>query len=126
MTTSPKPLKIREGRYYARADGSVHGPMIRNIGMYKDTHPWKIPGVAFSYRGDGIWSATGRADEVDLIREVHAPQDKTKSKAKTAAKWTVTVQCASRQDARDLATHIRALHDEDQTLKVGAVRVVKV
>lgn len=67
MTTSRK-LVIREGRYYARADGSVHGPM--RTGYNMPGFPWEDQNGR-SYRDDGRWLASWKC-EADLIRKVPA------------------------------------------------------
>ncbi len=98
-----KPLEIREGRYYARADGSVHGPAKENgLAREASSFRWALSeseGVTLTYCSDGRYT-TLTTSAYDLIKEVPAPTAKPPTPAKRSARWVVVIECRSRQDAR--------------------------
>ena len=66
------PLEIRKGAWYMRRDGKVVGPAEARRARVVILHPWLVDGV--TYTNSGSYLRSSDEDELDLIREVPAPE----------------------------------------------------
>jgi hypothetical protein len=81
-------IQIEEGKWYARADGSVHGPAHRKYDD-RNMYPFEIDGA--SYARNGRFYHHQETAHLDLVREVPAP-------AAAEPEWAAKVEAEAAEE----------------------------
>jgi hypothetical protein len=67
--SEPKPFKLEYSKSYKSRNGVIYGPLVKNVGHYRESHPFYFD--SFSWRENGYSGLYyGTPSNLDLIEEV--------------------------------------------------------